>query len=492
MQPNGTRTSFSGLDATSIPGHGDKGAKLRLRFVIIGAGVAGLACAYTLIQAGHDVHVLEAEKGLCKSPGSMRVPPNMSRILVRWGLGAELEKCSGGRCSKLVFQSAFTGETYGEILFHKEVMKAFEADMHLIHHTDLMEMLYKLAVDAGARVSFGSRVASVNPAAASVTLHTGQEIFGDIIVGADGDEGIVRPLLLEDGVEEVTDGTYTSYLFTVPRTLMGDDQGLLGLLETPMWRLWTADDWTTIAHTVAEKRGGSDFVVSLYKKEKASSASRDWRHSVPLIDVIPEMAELEPRLARLMELAVTAVRTKHVLPEPLDSWYDEEGHILVVGDAAHVLNPCSTYTAALAIEDAVVLGELFSRLTSRDHIRRFLGAFQDLRQPRREFVQAADLDQAAFITMPPGPERDARDASMRLELEKGQQDWTEAPEEVGLLKQWEEFKEVWGYDAFEDADTWWVEWGTLLERMDALNGGENEYVPEEFLQVRSDVFGPVH
>lgn len=41
-------------------------AKVSLDFVIVGASIAGLACAYALRQSGHKVHVLEASDGLGK------------------------------------------------------------------------------------------------------------------------------------------------------------------------------------------------------------------------------------------------------------------------------------------------------------------------------------------------------------------------------------------------------------------------------------------
>lgn len=72
----------------------------------------------------------------------------------------------------------------------------------------------------------------------------------------------------------------------------------------------------------------------------------------------------------------------------------------------------------------------------------------------------------AFLMLPAGPERDARDASMREELERGELDWTEA-NEGALRQQWEEFRDDFGYNAYEAADTWWVEWGVLLERVNA-------------------------
>ena len=37
----------------------DQKAKLSLNFAVVGGGIAGLACAYTLQSAGHTVRVFE-------------------------------------------------------------------------------------------------------------------------------------------------------------------------------------------------------------------------------------------------------------------------------------------------------------------------------------------------------------------------------------------------------------------------------------------------
>lgn len=119
----------------------------------------------------------------------------------------------------------------------------------------------------------------------------------------------------------------------------------------------------------------------------------------------------------------------------------------------------------MAVEDAVVLGSLFSKLKSRDHIKRYLGAYQEMRQKRCQDVLIWGTNKVEFCTLPPGPRRDTRDDSMRMAMRRKQQDWTESDENY-LRESWEELKDVFGYNAFEEADTWWVEWGVMLERME--------------------------
>ena len=73
-------------------------------------------------------------------------------------------------------------------------------------------MLYRRAIDAGANVSFGSRVVSVDPESPSVTLASGKKIFGDLIIGADGDRSIVRKVFFDEYDEEEKDDIFTTYL----------------------------------------------------------------------------------------------------------------------------------------------------------------------------------------------------------------------------------------------------------------------------------------
>lgn len=96
----------------------------------------------------------------------------------------------------------------------------------------------------------------------------------------------------------------------------------------------------------------------------------------------------------------------------------------------------------MALEDAVVFGTLFSHLSSPSQISTFLNAYQEIRQPRTSEVKDTEVSSAAYVRLPPGPERDARDAQIRLSREE----WDDG----ALRKEFEGFAQLFLYDA-EDA-----------------------------------------
>lgn len=88
-------------------------------------------------------------------------------------------------------------------------------------------------------------------------------------------------------------------------------------------------------------------------------------------------------------------------------------------------------------------------------------AFQDLRQGRCERVHDLELMSMSFAWAPPGPERDLRDQQLRptLEGKPGEVEWDEGH----LRAEWERMGDVFGYNAREAAENWWVHWGVLRE-----------------------------
>lgn len=65
-------------------------AALTLNILIIGCGIGGLAAAHTLSHAGHDVTIVESASKIGEVGAGIQVTPNLSRLLIRWGLGEQL------------------------------------------------------------------------------------------------------------------------------------------------------------------------------------------------------------------------------------------------------------------------------------------------------------------------------------------------------------------------------------------------------------------
>lgn len=122
----------------------------------------------------------------------------------------------------------------------------------------------------------------------------------------------------------------------------------------------------------------------------------------------------------------------------------------------------------MAVEDGAVLAKLFSHLRTEDQISNFLYAFQDLRQPRCSAVLKKEFGDIQFMTLPPGEIQQYRDRIMREKRDAGL-NVLDASGDSEETPEWSEIKEVFGYDAEDEADNWWMEWGLLRERAQGLD-----------------------
>lgn len=119
----------------------------------------------------------------------------------------------------------------------------------------------------------------------------------------------------------------------------------------------------------------------------------------------------------------------------------------------------------MAIEDAAVLGNLFSRLSHASQIAPLLHAYEGLRLPRTADTQASSRLNQHIFHLPDGPEQAARDADMRAamdaELARLRGERVDASGE-GSSNQWADRKKnemQFGYDADAVADRFWAEVG---------------------------------
>lgn len=112
------------------------------------------------------------------------------------------------------------------------------------------------------------------------------------------------------------------------------------------------------------------------------------------------------------------------------------------------------------MEDSAVLAKLFSHLRSEDQISTFLYALQELREGRCASVVKCEQGNLLFQMMPHGPQQEQRDNMLRKQVSEGRPMLSNSRP----LDQWEQVKELFGYDPEDHADDWWIKWGLLRER----------------------------
>jgi hypothetical protein len=208
-------------------------------------------------------------RGLKHRPGGVRLPPGATKILSYWGIEQEVAQkasitpsssildsecpCPGHMhtASETKLTSLFiffvrskvkTGRSISQSTWQMGLIEGLGSSFYMMHvspvcrhappfdikfhddqHADLLEILLRVALSAGARVQFGVTVQSVEPAREdpsqnstinssiagrssstlrpTVRLRTGEILHADVIIGADGQRSIVRRLVTDEDEE---------------------------------------------------------------------------------------------------------------------------------------------------------------------------------------------------------------------------------------------------------------------------------------------------
>jgi len=187
----------------------------------------------------------------------------------------------------------------------------------------------------------------------------------------------------------------------------------------------------------------------------------DWtaQYSTQKMAEILSMENCNPTIQKMVHLPSRISKTRYLELPSAEQWVDSSGTIVIMGEAAHPNLPCSNQSIGVVVEDAAVFGGLFSRLRSWDQVPSLMEAFQDLRKTRSELIAIQDITNAQLTWISPGPDRDARNATMKQNLNRGLEEW----DDTMLQDQWDGISEAFCYNAMDAAADWWAGWGMLGE-----------------------------
>ncbi|KAJ7123436.1 hypothetical protein C8R44DRAFT_875630 [Mycena epipterygia] len=429
---------------------------LAIDFVIIGAGMTGLACAIALRRVGHRVFVIE-QKGnidvVAATQETVHMYPNITRIFYHWGFRDALRAMTkeAEKAATFSMRDFATGNIMGVVREQDEnTADDIVGELLCVNHGDLLKYLYGIAISLGAHVRFSAQAVAVDGGQRVLTLSSGETLYADVVIGTDLHDGVTRSLLLkEQDADEVVNPTPISvYYATIPKELVRKDSEL----EQAFYGndvfgsfLWLGKGLAARMCPAGLTQALSVEVFQPWYEGKASHSA------VESLD--RAVQDADPLLKRICALARVSPSLK-VVPfgefQPLDDWVCENGHLLAIGNAAYPFySGAATGISGTGPEDSAVLAKLFSHLSRKNQITDFLNAFHDLRHPRCEATaQLYRQVMAYFMGSGPPPKETAPDA----------------PEEAGSGPTISEGTDVWWYDAEDHAEEWWVAWGLLKER----------------------------
>ncbi|EJC99727.1 FAD/NAD-binding domain-containing protein [Fomitiporia mediterranea MF3/22] len=442
-------------------------ADLRLRILIVGCGLGGMAAAHCLARAGHDIVILESESVLEEEGAGLQVSPNASRLLTRWGLANKLAEVAV-EPQGVAFRRYENGELVGYARWGSVMRQMHGAPNYHVHRADLHKLLLDLiSTSPRIKLRLDARVVDMNPVPdpqVSVRLATGETVIGDIIIGSDGVKSMVRSIVLgyPDRAEPTGDVAYRT---VIPADWIRDDPELKSLIETPEITAWMGPKKHMIGYCIRAK---GEYNMAMVHQE--GFTEEPWSPETDPDKLRLTFADFEPRVRKLLSHVTSTLRWRLTDHDPLERWIHPAGRVVLLGDACHPMLPYRAQGAAMAFEDAAVLGSLLSRLSSLAQLPRLLYAYESIRRPRATKTQLASRMNQYIFHLPDGPEQEQRDSQMRsamkFELEQACLEKSPGLDQLneGNANQWADKQkniEQFSYDADAAADFWLAENGEI-------------------------------
>lgn len=370
--------------------------------VVAGGGIGGLAATLACARQGVPVQLLERAAQLSEVGAGIQIGPNVTRILQAWGLGDALAQVAAFP-KRLQARDAQTGQVLGSLRLGERAQALYGAPYATIHRADLQAMLHTAVQAAGVDVRLGQTVQGWRETAEGLQVNTadGPSVQADALIGADGVWSAVRQQLLGDGPAR-----FTGHLAYRALVVQAD---LPAHLRTDEVTVWMGPRLHVVHYPV---RGGQWLnLIAIVHGDKTAQADA-WDatgHAQALMQAMGAVGkELHERLASVPAWRQWALHDRPPLTAAREM---AQGHVALLGDAAHPMRPYLAQGAGMAIEDAQVLAQCLAQGSGSVPAR--LQAYAEQRWARNARVQARAIRNGRIFHAQ-GPVAWGRNVSMRL------------------------------------------------------------------------------
>lgn len=314
--------------------------------LVAGGGIGGLAAAIALADQGHRITVLERRPEFTEFGAGIQLAPNAFTALDRLGVGDGVRE-RAVFIDQLRLMDGTTDELINAMPLTGGYRERFGNPYVVVHRTDLYRPLLDACRAHAPRIELRTEATVVgytqDTGHAVAVLDSGERLTADALIGADGIRSTVRGQLLGDGEPRVSG--HTIYRSVIPMERVPEQ------LRSNTVTLWAGPKWHFVHYPIS---GGRYLNLA---------ATRDDGATVPVIGrpvprehVLAEFPGLGPTPGRLLELGEDWKCWVLCDRDPADRWVD--GRVALLGDAAHPMLQYAAQGACMALEDAVLLGDL--------------------------------------------------------------------------------------------------------------------------------------
>jgi len=313
--------------------------------LIAGGGICGLAAAYALAEQGFPVRVIEQAPEFKEIGAGIQLGPNIFRALSKIGLD-DAVLADAHRPPAMEMRCALTGERILHIpLDDPHFIERFQHPYAVTHRADIHGVVLK-ACQAHDLVTLqtDSTVTGYEQQSEGVTvaLASGERVQGRALVGCDGMWSKIRDTIVGDGKPRVSG--HIAYRAVLKKEDVPAD----------LWRpdvvLW-AGPRTHLVHYPL-RRGELYNLVAVFHSDRYVEG---WNGDADADELWARFKGQRPEVLRMLERIETWRMWVLCDREPVKEWCN--GHVALLGDAAHPMLQYLAQGACMATEDAVCLAE---------------------------------------------------------------------------------------------------------------------------------------
>ena len=378
-------------------------ARQPLTVAVIGGGIGGQVAALYLMRAGFDVHVYEQSPQLTEAGAGLVISPNASRLLIKLGLGPELQAIAV-RPNGFHQRRWQDGRTLAFSRLADETEQRYGAPLWVFHRGEMHQVLTRAL--PRERLHLGHRcIESIDRGArVEAQFENGVAIKADVLIGSDGVHSTIRHRLL--GPERPRFTGCIAYRGLIP---MARVQHLDIEFANNNWM----GPGRHFVHYPVSAGNMLNFVGLL---EQDSWIKESWTEPGSLVDLAAAYAGFAAPVRGIIAAADHTFKWALLDRDPLPRW--SLGRITLLGDACHPMLPFLGQGAAQAIEDGATLTACLER--HADDVPAALKLYETLRLPRATKCQTISRNNMTRFHLPDGPAQQERDAKMAT----GTTDWS--------------------------------------------------------------------